>query len=83
MLRVPAWGCSGNKKYLPKTRKLDWLPLPPTNILRRRPWWDERVEEIADLIRAQSTRGTMYALPAALDTDLRRGAFIWAAQQRG
>jgi len=26
-------------KYLPKTRKFDWLPLPPTNVLKKRPWW--------------------------------------------
>lgn len=65
-------------KYLPKSRKFDWLPLPPTDTLKRVPWWDERAKEIADLIRAQSPRGTMYALGAALDTDLRRGAFVWA-----
>ena len=64
-------------KYLPKTRRFDWLPLPPTNALKKHPWWDERAKEIADLIRAQSPRGTMYAIPAALDTDLRRGMFEW------
>ena len=62
-------------KYLPKTRKFDWLPLPPTDALKREPWWDDRVKEISELIRAQSPRGTMYSLPAALDTDIRRGAF--------
>src|SRR5689334_10742057 len=41
-------------KYLPKTRKIDWLPLPPTNKLKSRPWWDERAKEIVDLIRAQA-----------------------------
>jgi len=65
-------------KYLPKTRKFDWLPLPPTNVLKRHPWWDDRAQEIADLVRAQSLRGTMYQLPAVLDSDLRRGLFAWA-----
>ena len=65
-------------KYLPKTRRFDWLALPPTDTLKHDPWWDERAEEIADLVRAQSPRGTMYLLPAALDTDLRRGMFVWA-----
>jgi len=64
-------------KYLPRTRKFDWLPLPPTNALKRHPWWDDRAQEIADLARAQSPRGTMYHLPGALDTDLRRGLFAW------
>ena len=64
--------------YLPKTRRFDWLPLPPTNSLKRRPWWDDRAKEIAELVRAQSPRGTMYQVPAVLDTDLRRGLFAWA-----
>src|SRR5689334_8663416 len=41
-------------RYLSKTRKFDWLPLPPTDILKERPWWDERVKEITDLVRGQS-----------------------------
>lgn len=65
-------------KCLPKSRQFDWLPLPPTNSLKQEPWWDERAKEISELVRAQSPRGTMYALPAALDTDIRRGAFAWA-----
>lgn len=65
-------------KYLPKKRRFDWLPLPPTNALKRRPWWDERAKEIGELVRAQSPRGTMYQLPAVLDTDLRQGMFAWA-----
>ena len=64
-------------KYFPKKRRFDWLPLPPTNTLKQRPWWDERAKEIAELVRAQSVRGTMYQLPAVLDTDLRRGLFMW------
>jgi len=64
--------------YLPKKRRVDWLPLPPTNRLKRRPWWDERAMEIVDLIRAQSVRATMYQVPAVLDSDLRRGLFAWA-----
>lgn len=64
--------------YLPKKRRFDWLPLPPTNRLKQRPWWDERAMEIVDLIRAQSVRATMYQVPAVLDTDLRRGLFAWA-----
>ena len=67
-------------KYLPNSRKFDWLALPPTDLLKERPWWDERAKEIAELIRAQSPRGTMYVLPAALDSDIRRGAFSWAQQ---
>lgn len=65
-------------KYLPKSRTFDWMPLPPTNKLKLRPWWNERVNEIADSVRRQSLRGTMYELPAALETDLRRGLFAWA-----
>jgi hypothetical protein len=65
-------------KYLPKTRRFDWIPLPPTNVLKQRPWWDERAKEIAELVRAQSPRATMYSVPAVLDTDLRRGLFTWA-----
>lgn len=68
-------------KYLPKTRRFDWLPLPPTNRLKARPWWDDRAAEITDLVRGQSPRGTMYQLPAVLETDLRRGLFAWAARQ--
>ena len=64
--------------YLPKKRRFDWLPLPPTNKLKTRPWWDERAIEIVDLIRAQSVRATMYQVPAVLDSDLRRGLFVWA-----
>jgi len=67
-------------KYLPKTRRLDWLVLPPTNALKLRPWWDERAREIAELVRAQSPRGTMYALPAVIDSDLRRGLFAWTGR---
>lgn len=69
-------------RYLPKSRSFDWLPLPPTNLLKRRPWMDDRAEEIMELIRAQSPRGTMYQLPAVLDTDLRRGLFIWIEKTR-
>lgn len=65
-------------KYLPKTRRFDWLALPPTNTLKLHPWWDERVKEIVDLVRAQSPRGTMYSVPSVLDSDLRRGMFLWA-----
>jgi hypothetical protein len=65
-------------KYLPKTRRFDWLPLPPTTALKRRPWWDERAKEIAELVRAQSPRATMYQIPAVLDTDIRRGLFSWS-----
>jgi len=67
-------------KYLPKTRRIVWVALPPTDKLKRRPWWDERVEEIIDLIRKSSQRGTMYSVPAVLDTDLRRGLFTWAGE---
>jgi hypothetical protein len=65
-------------KYLPLSKRFDWVPVPPTNVLRHAPWWDERARDIADLIRAQSPRATMYPLPAAIDTDLRRGLFQWA-----
>jgi len=67
-------------KYFPKTRRFAWLVLPPTNSLKHRPWWDERIKEIVELVRAQSVRGTMYAVPAALDTDIRRGLFAWAGR---
>lgn len=67
-------------KYLPRTRRIDWLVLPPTNLLKHRPWWDERAKEILELVRAQSVRGTMYSLPAVLDTDIRRGLFAWAGR---
>ena len=49
-------------KYFPKTRRFDWLALPPTNSLKLRPWWDERAREIAQLVRAQSPRGTMQTM---------------------
>ena len=65
-------------KYLPKTRRFVWLPLPPTNKLKQRPWWNERVKDIIKLVKAQTPQGTMYQLPAALDEDLRRGLFAWA-----
>ena len=63
-------------KYLPKTRRFDWLPLPPTDVAKNQPFWGERAKEIIELIRAQSPRGTMYPIPGALDTDLRRGLFL-------
>jgi hypothetical protein len=66
--------------YLPKKRRFDWLPISPTNKLKRDPWWDERAIEIVDLIRAQSVRATMYQVPAVLDSDLRRGFFAWAGR---
>lgn len=69
-------------KYHPKKRRFDWTALPPTKVLASHPWWDERVKEIAELIRAQSPRGTMYPIPAVVDTDLRRGLFSWATAQR-
>jgi hypothetical protein len=65
-------------RYLVKSRRFDWLPLPPTESLKYSPWWDDRVIEIIDSVRRQSPRGTMYKLPAALDSDLRRGSFAWA-----
>ena len=67
-------------KFLAKTRRFDWLPLPPTNFLKQNPWWDERAKEIAEVVRAQSPRATMYPVPAVLDTDLRRGIFMWARE---
>jgi len=65
-------------KYLPKTRRFNWLPLPPTNRLKRDPWWDDRAKEIGDLARGNAPQGTMYQIPGALDTDFRRGLFAWA-----
>ena len=65
-------------RYLPKSRRIDWLPLPPTDRLKRRPWWARRVEEILEAVRKKSPMGTMYQLPAALEADLRRGLFAWA-----
>jgi hypothetical protein len=65
-------------KYLPRSRRFDWLVLPPTNSLKANPWWDNRAIEIVDAVRKEQPQATMYFLSAALETDLRRGLFAWA-----
>jgi hypothetical protein len=62
-------------KYLPKRRRIHFVPIPPTNILKKQPWFDKQVEEYLDLIRHNAVRGTMYRLPATIESEIRRGMF--------
>jgi hypothetical protein len=64
-------------RYRQKKSEIEWLPLFPTNLLKRAPWKDDRVDEIVEAIRRGSPRGTMYSVAAALEADLRRGVFEW------
>lgn len=68
--------------YVPKTRRFHWLPLPPTNILKRRPWWDERVKRIVDRVRGRVNQGTMFPLSPAVERKQIRGLFAWAQSER-
>jgi hypothetical protein len=58
-------------------RQFDWLPMFPTCILQKNPWWDDQVREIVRSVRRKSPRGTMYQLTPEIDTDLRHGLFKW------
>ena len=62
-------------KYFPNSRKILFVPIPPTNKLKAKPWFDEQVEEYLDLIRHKAVRGTMYRLPATIESEIRRGMF--------
>jgi hypothetical protein len=69
-------------KYLPRRRRIYFVPIPPTNQLKKQPWFDEQVEDYLDLIRHNAVRGTMYRLPAIIESEIRRGMFIRVNKKR-
>jgi hypothetical protein len=83
--RVPGicgWGFI--LKYFPKTQRIRWRALPPTNRLKKEPWWDDTLQSMLPEILGVGAqrRGTMFPVPATLDTMMRRGLFAWQDARR-
>jgi hypothetical protein len=66
-------------KYFPKRKRFRWRALPPTNRLKKDLWWDDTLQSmLPDILGVgEQRRATMFPVPAALETVLRRGLFAW------
>jgi hypothetical protein len=57
-------------KYLPKTRRFDWLPLPPTDKLKECPWWTVvRLEGPCGLLNLAELRQALAARDTTANVD--------------
>jgi hypothetical protein len=66
-------------KYFPKTKRFRWRALPPTNRLKKDPWWDDTLQSMLPNILGVEAqrRATMFPVSPVLETVLRRGLFAW------
>jgi len=54
-------------------------PVPPSDQLKMRPWWDKKAEEIADKVRQPVKMGTLWPVTDDLAAELGAGISAWVS----
>jgi hypothetical protein len=52
-------------------------PVPPSDQLKMRPWWDETAKQLVDQVRGKVARGTLWPVPDELAAALGKGISQW------
>ena len=52
-------------------------PVPPSDQLKMRPWWDDQAKQIADQVSGKVARGTLWPVPDDLTKVIRAGISSW------